>query len=74
MSHESHPGEIKHKTLLPKNEVNAFSNRRYFYGHFEKKKVFKYLKNGRNGEENKSIHKKNTVLRYERLKFWDRFP
>ena len=52
MSHESHPGEIKHKTLLPKNEVNAFSNRRYFYGHFENKKI-QISKNYRNGEENK---------------------
>ena len=33
----SHPGEIKHKTLLLKNELNAFSNRGYFYSHFEKK-------------------------------------
>ena len=33
----SHPCGIKHKTLLVKNELNAFSNRGYFYGHFEKK-------------------------------------
>ena len=38
-----------------------------------KKKVFKILKNQRNGEENKSIGMKTSVLIYERFTFWDRF-
>ena len=40
------PCPIKHKTPFVKIELNAFSNsnRRHFYGHFEKK-LFKYLKN-----------------------------
>ena len=59
----SHPGGIKHKTLFVKNELNTFSDRGYLYGHNEKK-LFKYFKNELNGEENKSIYQKNTVLRY----------
>ena len=33
----SHPCGIKHKTLFVKNELNAFSDRGYVYGRFEKK-------------------------------------
>jgi len=33
----SHLGETEHKTVLLKNEVNALSNKGYFYSHFEKK-------------------------------------
>ena len=36
----SHPGETKHKTVLLKKEVNAFSNREYLNVYF-KKKLFK---------------------------------
>ena len=69
----SHLGETENKTLLLKNQVNAFSNRRKLYCHFEKKKVLKILKKQRNGEENKSIGMKTSVLIYERFTFWDRF-
>ena len=68
----SRPLAIKQKTLFLKIELNAFSNRGHIYGHYGKK-LFKYLENKRNGEENKSIYKKTTVLRYENLKFWVRF-
>ena len=33
----SHLGEIKHKTLFVKIELNAFSYRGHMYGHFKKK-------------------------------------
>ena len=33
----SHLGEIKHKTLFVKIELNAFPYGGYIYGHFEKK-------------------------------------
>jgi len=69
----SHLGETEHKTLLLKNKVNVFSNS-HFYSHFEKKSIQISKQNLRNGEENKSIYKEITVLRYELLKFWDRFP
>ena len=33
----SRPCQIKNKTIFLKIELNAFSNRGHFYGHFEKK-------------------------------------
>ena len=66
MSYVSRPLAIKRKTSFLKIELKAFSNRGDSYGQFEKK-LFKYLKNGRNGEEIMSSDKKTTVLRYERF-------
>ena len=67
----SHLLAIKRKTLFLKIELNAFSNRGHIYDRFEKKSNISKI--NEMGEENKSIYKKTTVLRYERLKFWDRF-
>ena len=44
----SHLGETEHKKLLLINEVNAFSNRGYFYGYFWRKiQISQKLWNGK---------------------------
>ena len=42
----SRPLAIKRKTLFLEIELRAFSKRGDFYGHFRKKKLFKYFKIG----------------------------